>query len=61
MVKVKGKVFRVGNSYAILIRKALVDCEVLKEGETYEFKLQDGAVVCVGLYDTSENSASMLA
>jgi hypothetical protein len=39
MVKITGKVFKLGTSYAVLIKKALVDAEVVKEGEIVELKL----------------------
>lgn len=32
-IKIKGRITRVGNSYAILIPKALIDSNVLKERE----------------------------
>lgn len=42
MVKIKGKISKFGKgSYHIIIKKALVDAEVLKEGEYYEFKLEN--------------------
>ena len=40
MVKIKGRVFKIGNSYAIRVRKVLVDAEVLKNGEEYELELK---------------------
>jgi hypothetical protein len=39
MVKVIGKVFKVGNSYALTLRKALIDAEVLENGAYYELEL----------------------
>ena len=40
MVKITGKIFKVGSSYAIRVKKALVDAEVVKEGEEVEMLLQ---------------------
>lgn len=31
MIKIKGKVFKSGGSYAVRIPKALIDCEVFKD------------------------------
>jgi len=35
-MKIKGKVFKVGNSYGIRIKKALVDAEIFAEGQEVE-------------------------
>lgn len=40
MVKIQGKIFKLGNSYAILVKKALIDSEVLIEGHNYEWELK---------------------
>lgn len=40
MIKIKTKISPSGNSYHILIPKALVECGVLKAGEELEFVVQ---------------------
>ncbi len=36
MIKIKGKIFKVGNSYGVRIKKALVDAEIFTEGQEVE-------------------------
>lgn len=38
-IKIKGKIFKTGDSYAIRIRKALIEAEILREGEEVELNL----------------------
>jgi antitoxin component of MazEF toxin-antitoxin module len=56
MVKIKGKVMKIGNSYAITIRKALVDAEVLSLGEYIEAEL----IQRKGLKITADNHTETL-
>jgi len=37
MIKINGKVAKIGNGYHLLIPKALIKCNVLKEGNKYNF------------------------
>lgn len=41
MVKIKGKIFKVGTGYAMTIPKALVESEVLKRGERLTVEVVD--------------------
>jgi hypothetical protein len=38
-MKVKGKLFKVGNSYGIRVSKLWIDSGIVKEGEEIEFNL----------------------
>ena len=39
MVKIKGKIFKLGNTYAIRVRKALIDAEIFNLEDEYELVL----------------------
>ena len=41
MVKIKGKIFKVGNSYGVRIKKALIESEIFKEGQEIVLLVQD--------------------
>jgi hypothetical protein len=38
-LKIKGRIIKAGNTYALSIRKALVDAELLERGKEYECEL----------------------
>ncbi len=40
MVKIKGKVIKVGNSYALSIRKALIESDIIQPGDELEVSLE---------------------
>lgn len=60
--EINGKVFKDGNSYAIRIKKALVEAKILEEGKNYKFIceiVQDNSpVVKSWLHHDSLNSKS---
>ena len=41
MVKIKGKIIKFGKSYALTIRKALVDAEIIHLGQYVELDLNE--------------------
>jgi hypothetical protein len=41
MAKLKGKIIKLGGSYAIVVPKALVDAEVVKNGQYLELDLPE--------------------
>lgn len=41
MVEFTKKIFKLGNSYAVLIPKALINCKVFAENQTVKIKIEE--------------------
>lgn len=42
MVKITTKIWKTGGSFVITVPKALIDSEVIREGQTYIFEVMNG-------------------